>query len=351
MEQWLAGECRFFEKVKERDRVGVWGFGNVSRDVVLTLVSEGLGKEIVFYGRPKEGFPNRARAWVDDLKANTVSRPRLMGTNLPEDMGGLDVIFIGVGVPRKKGQSRSDLLQLNTEVIAKTALEIRGLYQGCSSSDLPVLVFMGNPVTVMTWVGYKVTGFPKANVMGQAGNLDSRRICQAVAYELGLSGTDMRGIVFGEHGDSMVASLRFFSVGGIPLDILVRSVGIDPRKIYDVIEEAKKGGTHFVNEVGQSASAGPARAACEMLRCIIRGEPEIQPVISILEKEYGLLREEDRLDSMSFGVPAKIGPDGLEEIYELPVDDIRQGLDRSAGIIKDDIKAAAGILKDRFSIS
>ena len=49
--------CRFFEKVKERDRVGVWGFGNVSRDVFLTLVGEGLGKEIIFYGRPKTGFP------------------------------------------------------------------------------------------------------------------------------------------------------------------------------------------------------------------------------------------------------------------------------------------------------
>jgi malate dehydrogenase len=160
----------------------------------------------------------------------------------------------------------------------------------------------------------------------------------------------MRGIVFGEHGDSMVASPRLFTVGGIPLDVLIRARGIDPQKILDVMAEAKKGGTHFVNEVGQSASAGPARAACDMLRCIIRGEPEIQPVIAILEKEYGLLKEDDGIDSMSFGVPAKIGPDGLEEIYELPVDDIRQDMDRSAGIIKEDIKAAAEILKSQFGI-
>jgi hypothetical protein len=81
-------ECRFIEKVKERDKVGVWGFGNVSRDVVLTLVTEGLGKEIIFYGRPKEGYPNRAGAWIEDLKANTVRRPRMMGTNKIEDMAG-----------------------------------------------------------------------------------------------------------------------------------------------------------------------------------------------------------------------------------------------------------------------
>ncbi|MBW1944636.1 MAG: hypothetical protein JRJ51_17630, partial [Deltaproteobacteria bacterium] len=86
--------CRFIEGIKERDKVGVWGFGNVSRDVVLTLVDHGLGKEIVFYGRPKENFPNRAATWIDDLKANSLHRPRIMGTSDIEDMAGLDVIFI-----------------------------------------------------------------------------------------------------------------------------------------------------------------------------------------------------------------------------------------------------------------
>ena len=125
---------------------------------------------------------------------------------------------------------------MNTEVIAKTSLELRRLYEGCSSTDIPIVIYMGNPVTVMTWVGYKTTGFPRENVMGQAGNLDSRRICHAISQELGLSGTDMQGIVFGEHGDSMVASPRYFSVGGVPLDVLARSEGIDPKTIEDVIE-------------------------------------------------------------------------------------------------------------------
>jgi malate dehydrogenase len=351
MVQEPSRECLLFEKVKERDRVGVWGFGNVSRDVVLSLVDESLGKEIVFYSRPKDQFPNRAGAWVDDLKANTLRGPRIAGTNKIEDMAGLDVIFIGVGVPRKKGQSRRDLLAVNTDVIVRTSKEIRTLYEGCSSGDLPILVYMGNPVTTMTWVGYKATGFPSENVMGQAGNLDSRRICHAVSRVLGLSGNDMRGIVFGEHGDSMVASPRHFSVGGIPLDSLAAAAGIDPQEITDVIEEAKKGGTHFVNETGQSASAGPARAACDMLRCIISGQPEIQPVIAIIEKEYGLLKDADGLDSMSFGVPAKIGPYGVEKIYELDVEDIREEIERSAGIIKGDIKEASCMLREKYDIT
>lgn len=351
MTEGNTAACTFFERVKERDRIGVWGFGSVARDVVLSLVDEGLGKEIVFYSRPKKGFPNRAGTWIHDLKANTLRRPRLKGTSRVEDMAGLDVIFIGVGVPRKPGQSRRDLLAVNTELIAKTSLQIRDLYQGCSAGDLPILVYMGNPVTAMTWVGCRAAGFPKSHVMGQAGNLDSRRICQAVAGVLGLAGSDLRGIVFGEHGDSMVATPRYFSVGGVPLDVLAAARGVEPAAVQAVIEQAKKGGTHFVNEVGQSASAGPARAACDMLRCIIRGEPEIQPVVAIIEQEYGLLKPAGGLESMGFGVPARIGPDGVEQILELPVEDIRDDLERSAGIIQADTQEAARILRERFGIT
>ena len=326
--------CLYVDRKKERDRIGVWGFGNVSRDVVLSLVEEGLGKEIVFYGRPKEDFRNRAGAWIEDLKANSIRHPRIKGTNNTDDMAGLDAIFIGVGAPRKPGQTRSDLLELNTGVITKTSLEIRKLYEGCSPDDWPVLIYMGNPVTAMTWVGYKATGFPKKLIMGQAGNLDSRRICHAISLLMNRSAKDMKGIVFGEHGDSMVASSRYFSIGGIPLDDFIKAEGVDPEEVKYAIAEAKKGGTHFVNETGQSASAGPARAAVEMLRCIITGESETQPVISIIEKEYNLIDSSDGLDSMAFGVPARIGPNGVEKIYELPVDDIRDQIERSADFIK-----------------
>ena len=140
-------------------------------------------------------------------------------------------------------------------------------------------------------------------------------------------------------------------MSGMPLEDIIKVSGIDLQKVQGVMDEAKKGGTHFVNETGQSASAGPARAACDMLRPMIQGESEVQPVIAILENEYGLLKKEDRLDSMSFGVPAKIGPYGVEKIYELPVQDIRSQLERSAAIIKEDIKGAAGILKDQYGLS
>lgn len=342
--------CFLVPRTREVDRIGVWGFGSVSRDVVVFLVDEGLGKEIVFYSRPLPQYPNRAAAWIEDLKANTVKRQRLFGTNKVEDMAGLDVIFIGVGVPRKEGQSRRDLLGVNTEIIAQTCIEIRRLYGSCEPEKLPILIFMGNPVTTMTWVGYKVTGFPRDKVMGQAGNLDSRRISHAIAKELGISGREVMGIVFGDHGDSMVVSPRFFSVGGIPLDLFLEVNRVDPMRIKDIVEDAKRGGTHFVEATGHSASVGPAKAVGEMLRAIILGEAEVQPVVAILEMEYGLLKDEDGLDSIGFGVPAKIGPKGVEKIYEFHLQDIREELERSANPIKEDTRIAARILEERFGL-
>lgn len=86
-----------------------------------------------------------------------------------------------------------------------------------------------------------------------------------------------------------------------------------------------------------------------MLRCIITGDPEVQPVIAIIEKEYDLVREGDGLDSMAYGVPAKIGAYGVEKIYELDIQDIKEEILRSADIIKEDTGVAAGILADKFS--
>lgn len=349
-EMALESGCFLVPRPREMDRIGVWGFGNVSRDVVVFLVDEGLGKEIVFYGRPQPDYPNRAAAWIEDLKANSNRRPRLVGTNRLEDMAGLDVIFVGVGVPRKEGQSRRDLLLTNTEIIAQTSLEIRRLYGGCDPEKLPVLIFMGNPVTTMTWVGYKASGFPRQKVMGQAGNLDARRICYRVAKELGISGNEMHGIVFGDHGDSMVVSPRYFSVGGIPLDLFLKVNGVDPSRMSSILEEAKKGGTHFVQATGNSASVGPAKAVGQMLRAIISGESEVQPVVAILEDEYGLIGPEDGIESMGFGVPAKIGPAGVERIYQMDVQDILEELKGSAAPIKEDTRAAAAILRERFGI-
>ena len=148
----------------------------------------------------------------------------------------------------------------------------------------------------------------------------------------------------------MVADPRFFSVSGIPLLDFLASQKVDPQKVSEVIDLAKKGGTHFVNEVGQSASAGPAKAACEMLRCIIKGEREVQPVVAIVEDEYGLVKPDDPVKSLGFGVPALVGPKGLEKIIQLEVDPVRELMDASAANIKENVEFAAKVLKDKFDI-
>ena len=70
------------------------------------------------------------------------------------------------------------------------------------------------------------------------------------------------------------------------------------------------------------------------------GEAEIQPVAAIIEREYNLIKPSDKLTSMSFGVPVKIGANGVEAVIEIPVDDVQDEIDRSAEAIKSDIQEA-----------
>ena len=74
----------------------------------------------------------------------------------------------------------------------------------------------------MVYAMKKLTGFPKNRVVGMAGVLDSSRFRYFVAEEVGCSIDDVHAVVLGGHGDDMVPVARFCSVGGVPLDKLIK---------------------------------------------------------------------------------------------------------------------------------
>src|SRR3546814_13630371 len=68
----------------------------------------------------------------------------------------------------------------------------------------------------------KVTGFDPKKVVGMAGVLDSARFRHFLAEEFKVSVEDVTAFVLGGHGDTMVPSVRYSTVAGIPLPDLVQ---------------------------------------------------------------------------------------------------------------------------------
>ena len=232
-----------------------------------------------------------------------------------------ELIIITAGLPRKPGMSRSDLLASNVE-ISNGILE--GIMKHAPNS---MLLFVSNPVDVITYNAFIKTGWPRNRIFGQAGVLDSSRMASFIAMETGYSSLDIDAMVLGGHGDTMVPMLRYTTISGIPV-----SQFIDEERLAEIVDRTRNGGAEIL-ALRQNSSAydAPAASVAEMVDAIVYDRKRILPTVCILEGEYGH-------SDIAIGVPAVLGKDGVEKIITLDMNDDEMAMfNNSAALVKKDI--------------
>jgi malate dehydrogenase len=287
--------------------VAHWSAAKELGDIVLVDIVEGdpQGKALdLWQSGPIEGFDGK-----------------IIGTNNYSDTANSDVIVITAGLARKPGMSREDLLDSNKHIIEAV------VKQAVAHSPNAILVMVSNPIDTMTYLAKRVSGFPKHRVVGQAGILDSTRFRTFIADALGVSVEDTQALVLGGHGDEMVPLKRYCTVSGIPISHLL------PEKTIDtIIERTRHGGGEIVSlrKTG-SAYYAPGAAVTEMVEAIVKDKHRVFPCSAYLQGEYGL-------DDLYFGVPIKLGSKGIEQIFEVPLDEHeRLALESSAQAVRKSI--------------
>jgi malate dehydrogenase len=241
---------------------------------------------------------------------------RLTGTNDYKDISGADVVIVTAGVPRKPGMSRDDLLTTNAGII-KTVGENIKTYAPDS-----IVIVISNPLDAMVTLMQKVTGFPSARVMGQAGVLDSSRFATFIAWELGVSVKDVNAPVLGGHGDTMVPLVRYANVNGVPVMEQLERKYKDASKAKEVMNAIVKrtrdaGGEVVALLKTGSAFYSPAASAVQMLEAIVRDEKRVLPVCAKLSGEFGV-------QGYYVGILAVIGKGGVESVVEIALNEEEQ---------------------------
>ena len=228
----------------------------------------------------------------------------ITGSNDFGDMKGSDMVVHTAGVPRKPGMSREDLINTNAGIIGSVSEKIKEL---CPDA---IVIMVANPLDIMTYHCWKKTGFESSRVFGQAGILDSIRFRTFVAWELGVSVTDVQAMVLGGHGDTMVPVPRYTTVSGIPITEL-----IPKDRIQAISDRTRVGGGEIVKLLKTgSAYYAPAAATVEMIDSVLRDRKRVAPCSVLLTGQYGI-------KDLYIGVPALLGADGAEKIFELKLDD------------------------------
>lgn len=307
-----------------RKKIALIGAGNIGGELAALAARKELGDVWLFDIPEKEGV---AKGKALDLEQNGAILgydAAITGTSKWEDLKGSDVVIITAGVPRKPGMSRDDLLGINLKIIRSVA---EGIKANCPGA---FVICISNPLDAMVYELKKVSGLPRERVVGMAGVLDSGRFQAFLAREANVSVKDVRTMVLGGHGDTMVPVLSYCTVNGLPVTQLVAA-----DKLEAIIDRTRKGGGEIVGLMGTSAFYAPASAAIQMAEAFLRDEKRLLPAAAFLQGEYGY-------NDLYMGVPVIIGAKGVEKVVVVTLNESEKTmLAKSADAVRELITASS----------
>jgi malate dehydrogenase len=264
---------------------------NIFETVVLTDIVEGKPEGLALdmnQSRAIEGFETKI------IGATTTAE----GAGY-EATANSDVVVITAGLPRKPGMSRMDLIGVNAGIVRGVAENI------AKHSPHAVIIVVSNPLDEMTALAQIATGFPKNQVMGQAGMLDTARFTNFVAEKVGVPVGSVKTLTLGSHGETMVPVPSRCTVDGKPLSEILSEADI-----AELVDRTRNGGAEVVALLKTgSAYYAPSAAAARMAKAVIEDSGAVMPVCAWVDGQYGI-------SGVYLGVEAKIGRTGIKEVVE-----------------------------------
>lgn len=301
-------------------KAAVIGCGFVGASIAFRFMQQGLFSKLVLLDVNREKAEGEAMDLSDGLP---YASPVDITAGTYDDVADCALIVITAGANQKPGETRLDLIEKNTAIMRSIIGEITARNFG------GILLVVSNPVDVLTYAAWKLSGYPKNRVIGSGTVLDTGRLKQLLGEELRVDSRNVHAFIIGEHGDSELAVWSGANVSGIDLEHFCPLRGCDLQardmdrlyrgvrdSAYEIIK--RKGATYY----------GIAMAVGRIAQCIVRDEHAVLPVSAALEGQYGL-------EGLCLSVPAIVGRNGLEEVLEIPLSpQERQYLQDSARQLK-----------------
>ena len=282
-----------------RKKITLIGGGQIGGNLALLAIQKELGDILIFDIPKAEGMVKGKALDLMQLRPHDGFDSDIKGTSNWDETEDTDVFIITAGIPRKPGMNREDLLDINLSIIKHVANNIK------EKAPNAFVIVISNPLDAMVYAFYRISGFPKNQVVGMAGALDSTRFRTFIAMETGYSVQDVTCMVLGGHGDTMVPISRLATVGGVPVTDLIK-----PDRLKEIEDRTRFAGGEIVKLFGNgSAFYAPAQSAIEMAESYLRDKKRVIPCASLCEGEFGI-------HGYFIGVPTVIGSNGVEKILE-----------------------------------
>jgi len=272
----------------------IGGAGLLGATAAFCVASEGLVDEIILSDLKE----NLAQSHAMDIEqAICESSGTKLHVGSIDDLKSCDIVLNVAGIPEMKTSSRNDYLNGNIVVYQKLAEKIKRW------GTAPIILGATNPIDVLNYRLYEMTGLPPEKCIGFSRN-DSLRFIWSAAIETGIPSNQLAALVIGEHGDAQVPIFGSLKHNGTPLSL-------SDSQMENIFHRIK---TWFgkYNELNSGRSSGWTSGAglCRVIRLILTDSDEICPCSVIPGGKYGL-------HDVSIGLPVRLGRSGVREIVEI----------------------------------
>ena len=228
-------------KLCPNSKVAIVGAGWVGSTAAYSIMLDGVASNISLIDKNKDIAQGHALDLMHGMQFTKSTR--IEAGDSFELVKDAKIVILSAGVAQKKGETREDLLQTNVNIFKSIVPQIVKYNKDC------ILLVVTNPLDVLTYVTYKLSGFESCRVFGTGTVLDTSRLRYLLGLEVNISPKDITAYILGEHGDSQFVWWSHANVAGIPIKKYLPSERLDEiyskvkNSVYEVIK--KKGSTYY----------------------------------------------------------------------------------------------------------
>ena len=306
------------------NKVSIIGTGSVGSTIAYTLTVMGLASEIVMIDINNEKALGEA---LDIRQGTPFCGACSIYAGDYRDAVNSDIVIVTSGIARKPGQSRLELAQTNVNITKQIIPEITKYAPDAT------YIIVSNPVDILTYTFYKMSGLPENRIIGSGTILDTARLRSRLSEYYNINQSNVHAYVFGEHGDSSSIPWSVANISNVPIKEckkLITTPGINtPELDFGEIEQyVRKSGARVIARKGATFYAVSV-SVCHICKCLLGGIDTTMTVSTMMHGEYGI-------ENVALSTLNMVGHEGVRGKVNVPMTDEEVRLLRkSADTLKD----------------
>ena len=235
---------------------------------------------------------------------------------------------LAAGASQKPGETRLDLIKKNAAIWRAIIPELM------KHNSAGILMIATNPVDVLTYAAWKLSGLPARRVIGSGTVLDTSRFRYLLSQHFGVDARSIHAYIIGEHGDSEVPVWSLANIAGMRLPEFCKAQKLpyDQRAMEDIFVQTRDAAYRIIECKGSTYFA-VAAGLMRITQAILRNQNTVLPASSLISDYYGI-------GDVCFSLPTVIDRGGVENVLrlELSPDEVEK-LRHSADVLKTIIKS------------